>query len=264
MSDKPSPPRPDPPEAGSREPLALRVERLSRENAELFERLVADERRFRGLARSVWRVEEAERRRLAGELHDGLGQTLTALKIQLERLAMPGGEAGPELAPALARAAELAAGALADTRRLSHLLRPRLLDDLGLVAALTWLARTLGEGTGFEVRFEHSGLAAGRLDPDLETLIFRVAQEALTNALKHSAAPGAELELRRRGRRVRLAVRDRGRGFDASTPLPARSEGCGLAAMRDRVELSGGRFGVESRPGRGTAVEVELTVGEAR
>jgi two-component system sensor histidine kinase UhpB len=261
LSAKPRPPRPEPPGAGAGEPLALRVERLSRENTELFARLVADERRFRGLARSVWRVEEAERRRLARELHDGLGQTLTALKIQLARLAERAGDPGDDLGAALRGAAELAAGALADTRRLSHLLRPRVLDDLGLVAALKWLARTLGESAGFAVRFAHSGMAGG-VAPDLETLIFRVAQEALTNAIKHSGAPGAEVELRRRGPRVRLVVRDEGRGFDAANPPPAGAEGSGLAAMRDRVELSGGRLAIDSAPGRGTAVTVELNLAE--
>lgn len=236
--------------------LAARVDRLARENRALFERLLVDEHRFRRLARSAWRIQEAERRRLARDLHDGLGQELTALKIRLERLAEKAGERS-ELTPSLAGAVEAAARALADARRLSHQLRPRMLDDLGLVPALAWLARTLGEGTGFEVRFERHGIDEERLDPEAETLFFRVAQEALSNALRHSGADGAAVELERAtDGRLRLTVRDAGRGFDpASAP---GGDGGGLSGMRDRVELFGGRFTIDTAPGRGTAIAVEL------
>jgi signal transduction histidine kinase len=237
--------------------LAERVDRLARENAALFERLLAGERRFRGLARSAWRVQEAERRRLARELHDGLGQSLTALRIRLERLAALAEPEHPALAAPLAEAVEAAARALADTRRLSHLLRPRVLDDLGLVPALRWLARTVGEWAAFAVDFEHRGVGEERLDADAETLLFRVAQEALTNAVKHSGAAGASLRLERAGGRLRLAVRDRGRGFDPAADAPD-AESSGLAGMHDRVELFGGRLAIDSAPGRGTAVTVEL------
>jgi signal transduction histidine kinase len=245
--------------------LSERLDRLARENVELFDRLRANEQRFRGLTRSVWRVQEAERRRLARELHDGLGQELTALKIGLERLAEAArrdssGLAGPlaePLADQLAAAVEAAARALGETRRLSHLLRPRVLDDLGLMAALTWLARTVGEWTGFPVRFEAEGVddaadAGERLDADAETLLFRVAQEALTNAVEHSGAGSAEVTLRRAGRRLTLTVRDAGRGFDPAALHGA--EGTGLAGMRDRVELFGGDLRVTAAPGAGVEV----------
>lgn len=254
MSGKPDSGRPEP----GGDSLALRVERLSRENAALFERLIADEQRLRGLARSVWRVQEAERRRLAGELHDGLGQTLTALKIRVERLARrpPAGSPGNRLANELSEVAEVVGGALDDARRLSHLLRPRVLDDLGLVAALRWLVRNLAESAGFAVRVEHSGLGEERLPADDETILFRVAQEALTNSVKHSGAPGARVELRRLGRRVALTVSDRGAGFDPD----AVATGYGLTSMRDRVELCGGAFQLETTPARGTSVRVELPI----
>lgn len=263
-------PGPPPPDAAA---LGDRLDRLARENAELFERLRANERRFRGLARSVWRVQEAERRRLAGELHDGLGQELTALKIGLERLqaaalrdrsALAGSLAGP-----LAAAVEAAARSLGETRRLSHLLRPRVLDDLGLVPALSWLARTVGEWTGVQVRVTTEGLGgeeagegdgapggAGRLDPDAEILLFRVAQEALTNAVEHSGATAAEIVLRRAGGRLILTVSDAGRGFEPATL--AGAEGTGLAGMRDRVELFGGELTIDAVPGRGVEVTARV------
>jgi signal transduction histidine kinase len=241
--------------------LAARVDALARENADLLLQLGRDERRFRRLARAVWRVEEAERRRLAGELHDGVGQTLTALKIRLERLG--GAAPAAEVAAGLAEAVALAGEALAETRLLSHLLRPRVLDDLGLLPALRWLGRTLAGG-GLEVGLAVRGLDDDeRLPAEVETVLFRVAQEALANVARHACVPRARLELTRDGGRLRLRVEDAGRGFDPAAAAAA-AEGAGLAGIRDRVEAFGGRLVVDSAPGRGTALVVTLPAeGEA-
>ncbi|HEX2164336.1 MAG TPA: sensor histidine kinase [Thermoanaerobaculia bacterium] len=219
----------------------------------------------------MWNVQEDERRRLARELHDGIGQTLTALKNHLDRLAAKAAESGP-LAADLAAAAETAAGAVRDTRELSRLLRPPVLDDLGLVPALRWLARTFEERTGLAIELTLGGeLAAGdgggaaaepprRLEPELETLVFRVVQEALTNALKHSGARRATVEVAADTDAVRVRVADPGTGFDPDATLDAApaSSGLGLAGMRDRVELFGGRLTLTSAPGRGTRVELSV------
>ncbi len=236
-----------------------RVHQITRENEKLFERLIDGERRFRGLAKAVWKVQEEERRRLARELHDGIGQTLTALKHQLEWLEKRAAKGEPGLETEIADAVELAAQALNDTRELSRLLRPPVLDDLGLVPALRWLARTLGQRTGLEVALE-TGELEERLDPDLETLVFRAVQEALTNVLKHSGAKRAEVSLARGSSSMRLSVVDAGRGFDSATVLASSDAtvGSGLRGMQDRVELFGGRIRVQSRPGRGTAVTIDL------
>lgn len=238
-----------------------RVRRITRENERIFQQLIEGERRFRSLARAVWKVQEEERRRLARELHDGLGQTLTALKNQLERLerkaaAEPG--ASP-LAPQLGEAAQLAHLALTEARELSRLLRPPILDDLGLVPALTWLARTFEERAGLRVELEARGLDE-RLEPDLETLVFRLAQEALTNVLKHARVERARLDLALVGGTLLLTVRDRGAGFDAGAAFASESAGSGLSGMRDRVALFGGRFEVRSAPGEGTVIAVEVPV----
>lgn len=242
--------------------LARRVRRLDRDNAELFRRLVEGEKRFRGLAKAVWRVQEEERRRLARELHDGLGQTLTALKIQIERLAIRADEIDTGLGGDLASAGEIAHGALQDARRLSHLLRPRMLDDLGLLPALRWLGRTITDGTGVEIALDLDGLAdtEERFDPEFETLVFRVVQEASTNALKHSGAARIDVRLERRGRFLRLFVEDAGRGFDPGDVASADG-GHGLAGIRDRVAIFGGRSHIESRPGEGTRIEILLPLG---
>lgn len=250
-----------------------RLRGIHRENELLFQRLVDGEQRFRALARAVWEVQEEERRRVARELHDGLGQTLTALKIRLERTA--GRDAvPPELADELVTGVELAARALDEARRLAHLLRPQVLDDLGLFPALRWLARTLGEWTGFRVelrlepedRPEADGRNAGRLDPEVETLAFRVVQEGLTNAMKHSGAGAAEVRVERSPDRLRLRVSDRGEGFDVREALEGSgtSAGFGLRGMRERVELAGGRFELRSGEGEGTRLEAELPIGAER
>jgi len=159
-----------------------RVRDITRANERLFARLIEGERRFRGLAKAVWKVQEDERRRLARELHDGLGQTLTALTHQLERLrekagGAPGaaGSLPPDLMDRLGDSVELARLALNESRELSRLLRPPVLDDLGLAAALSWLARTLEERTGLKVDLDLDPFDQ-RLDPDLETLVFRLIQ----------------------------------------------------------------------------------------
>lgn len=237
--------------------IASQVERISSENEQLFRRLLDGERRFRGLARSVWQVQEEERRRLARELHDSIGQTLVGLIHQVERLGRRVEDDGTRrLATDIE---ELARQALDETRELSRLLRPPVLDDLGLGPALAWLVRTLGERTDLRAELE-TDLGEARLDAELETLVFRVVQEALSNAIRH--APGARVTVRATLGRASLVVeiRDDGPGFDTREVLsgggPATS--AGLRGMRDRVELFGGRLEIRSVVGEGTTVGIKL------
>ena len=228
-----------------------RVRHITRENERLFQRLIEGERRFRGLARAVWKVQEDERRRLARELHDGLGQTLTALTNQLERLQR---KAGEDLSGPLADAVEMARLALNDSRELSRLLRPPVLDDLGLAAALSWLARNLEQRAGLRVDLSIEGIE-GRLDPEVETLVFRLVQEALTNVLRHAAVREAEVVLKRGAGLLDLRISDRGRGFNAGAAFAGHeAAGSGLRGMRDRLELFGGRLEIVSGAGEGTVV----------
>jgi two-component system, NarL family, sensor kinase len=240
-----------------------RVRHITRENERLFQRLIEGERRFRGLAKAVWKVQEDERRRLARELHDGLGQTLTALTNQLERLHQKaGGNDSGELAERLADSVELSRSALNETRELSRLLRPPVLDDLGLPAALSWLARTLEQRTGLKVEL-NLGDIEERLDPELETLVFRVIQETLTNVLRHSGAKLAVVTVSRSQNLLALRISDRGCGFDARGAIAGReAAGSGLRGMRDRLELFGGRLEIASSPGEGTLVFAEVPLVE--
>lgn len=220
----------------------------------LLQRLEANEREFRRLGRAVWRVQEDERRRLARELHDGLGQNLTALKHRL-------GQIGSELTPAQAplrdkldTALALCATALEDTRHLSRLLRPPVLDDLGLEPALQWLARCIQDSAGVAVVVEIEPLPP--LDGELQTLVFRIAQEALNNAAKHAQAHSLLLRVVERDRCVQLQVIDDGRGFDAAQV--ATRGGSGLGGIRERLRLYGGRLEIRSAPDSGTRLRATV------
>lgn len=222
----------------------------------LLQRLEANEGEFRRLGRSVWRVQEDERRRLARELHDGIGQNLTALK---HRLALVGSALGPgneALRERVEAAITLCAATLEDTRQLSRLLRPPILDDLGLVPALRWLARDIEQGGGPEVLLDAEAVEG--IDVDLQTLLFRFVQEALNNASKHADAGQVRVTLQARGGTIRLLVEDDGRGFD-----PAQVEsglGSGLGGMKERLRLYGGRFALQSAPGAGTRIEASIPI----
>jgi len=214
---------------------------------ELLQRLEANDGEFRRLGRAVWRVQEDERRRLARELHDGVGQNLTALK---HRLAMMGGTlpAGADgLRTQLDAAIALCSQTLEDTRAMSRLLRPPILDDLGLEAALRWLARSIGEAGGPEVEIDIAPLPA--LGDEIQTLLFRVAQEALNNAAKHARARSARMRLLASGHWLELRIDDDGVGCDPKLALGAG--GSGLSGMRERLRLYGGRLELRSMSGAG-------------
>jgi len=237
--------------------IAARLTELTSENQRLFQELVTAERRFRSLSRSVWRVQEDERRRLARELHDGIGQTLTALVNQLEGSRRPEVRPPEQTAARIGEALEMAAQALQETRDLSRLLRPAVLDDLGLSPALSSLARTIGKHFSVDVTLQLSGLD-DRFDRDVETLAYRVVQEALTNVTKHSGASSARVAVERTAGHLRIRVEDDGRGFDPHGVLGSehRDVGVGVRGMRDRAELFGGTARIDSEPGRGARIDV--------
>lgn len=204
-----------------------------------------DERRESG--RKALLAQESERARIARELHDEVGQTLTAVALRAQRAA--GETSGQD--EALTEIAETVLSSLEDVHRIGRELRPEALEDLGLVNALIALCSRIGRQGGLVVRRD----LAGQLPPlshEIELVIYRVAQEALTNALRHAQGSEVTVSLRCSDGAVMLRVSDNGRGL----PEPRR-EG-GLGGMRERAMLIGAELGVDSRPGHGT--EVTLTV----
>ncbi len=197
-------------------------------------------------------AQEQERRRLARELHDETGQALTSILLGLRTIEEAKGP--DELAAALTDVRDLVRATLQDVRQLAVELRPKALDDFGLVAALERLTSSFGEQTGISMEFQ-SSLPAGRLSPEVETALYRIVQEALTNIVKHSRAGRVSIVVGRKEGAVSVVVEDDGVGFD---PARTREEGLGLIGMRERVALLGGRLTIESRPGAGTTFVAEV------
>lgn len=220
--------------------------------ARLFEQVLQGRERLRALSLRLVEVQEAERRRIARELHDEIGQMLTGLKLQLDLCERQTVE---PVRNSLGEARELVSQLLNQVRKLSLDLRPQMLDDLGLLAALDWHLKRFSKQTALEVDFNHE-LPPGRLPGQLETAIFRIVQEALTNVARHAGTNEAQVRLWAKGDRIGLHVADKGRGFEAETLQSRLSSG--LLGMRERASLLGGEFIVESSPGKGTTISVEL------
>ena len=203
----------------------------------------------RDALRRVVSAQEGERRRLARELHDETGQALTSILLGLKPL-----EDSLAASAAVANVRELVVATLQDVRRLAVELRPDALDDFGLVSALERLTETFAEQTGLAVDFE-SALGSERLPGDTETALYRIVQESLTNVVKHARARRVSISLTRKGGFVTAVIEDDGIGFDAAN---TRDDAFGLSGMRERVALLDGGFEVESSPGAGTTVAVEV------
>jgi len=205
--------------------------------------------------------QEEERRRVAYEVHDGLAQVAAAAHSLLEAFAENHPPSSAEARRELDRVLELVRSVVEESRRVIGRLRPTALDDFGLAAALRLQAEALRK-EGFEVSYEQA-LGDERLPAEVETALFRVAQEALTNARKHSRSAGARVGLGRLGGTVRLRVRDWGLGFEETAPPDEVGMGgkVGLHGMRERVVLLGGDLEVCSKPGGGTLVVARVPSG---
>ena len=207
--------------------------------------------RLEALSQRLLKVQENERRLIARELHDQIGQALTAVKLNLESLRSGRRAKAFPLDESVAIVEQL----MEAVRSMSLELRPSALDDLGLAAALRWYADRQGRRAGFSVRVR-TQLPAERLASDLETACFRVAQEAITNVARHAGAKRVEVDARAEDGTLDLTVRDDGSGFDvAAVRGGTMAEGSiGLDGMEERVRLLGGDFGIDSQPGTGTTV----------
>ena len=201
--------------------------------------------------RRIVAAQELERQRLARELHDETGQALTSILLGLRTIESADTPDGVEAAAAELR--ELVLSTLHDVRRLAVELRPKALDDFGLEPALERLTTTFAEQTGIAVDY-HARIPE-RLPADVETALYRIVQEALTNIVKHAEATRVSVVVTRQQNSVKAVVEDDGVGFDRAM---TREDGLGLLGMRERVQLVGGRFTIESTAGSGTTVAAEV------
>jgi two-component system sensor histidine kinase UhpB len=224
------------------------IDRLARSVKRLLDR-IEDERRHAG--QQVLRAQERERRRLASDLHDEVNQALTAILLRLEAL---GQDTEPERAAEVGELKKLVNQAMDELLNLARHLRPAALDDHGLVAAVDGQLKRFAARAGTRVHLATEGDLES-LDEDEQTAVYRVVQEALTNAGRHAGATAVHVELARGGEGTVLTVRDDGRGFDAGV---TRNGGLGLEGMAERARVVGGELDVRSAPGGGTTVTMRL------
>lgn len=230
------------------------------ENASLWEELKRKEAiRARLLAQTVT-AQEQERERISRELHDETGQALTALLVQLKLFErMPDMNAVSALAQDLR---ELVVQTLDEVRRLARDLRPSTLNDLGLVPTLDWYIKAYRQNTTLDVEFIVDVPEGARLMRLTELILYRVVQEALTNVVRHASAAHVSVRLEQDDKAVRLSIRDDGAGFDVANTLNAQERSLGLLGMRERVELIGATLRLDSAPGKGTCLQVEVALNE--
>jgi signal transduction histidine kinase len=229
---------------------------VARDYVRLRQQMRSSQNTLQSITKGILRTQEEERAKISREMHDGIGQELTALKMNLDILS-------PLINPNLSaenqerwnEAKTIAEQALQDIRELSRLLRPRMLDDLGLFPTLRWYVRSFVKRVNISVDLQIDG-DEDKLNPEKQTILFRVVQEALNNVAKHSHATSAVVRLQCGEQEAYLRIRDDGVGFDPNNR--SAESGSGLAGMRDRVMLYKGRFDVHSEPQRGTQLEISI------
>ena len=237
---------------------------IALQNAELLDAVDRQRKELRLLSTHLMHAQEMERRTIAQELHDETGQALTALSINLAEIekTMPS-DLLPTVAGRLAESRALTDRTLEQIRELSLSLRPSLLDDLGLVPALRWYTKRYAQRTHIAVEFRAQGLNE-RLPYAVETTLYRVVQEALTNVARHARAANVQVHLQRCGLGIVAVMQDDGRGFDPKVQLSpdTPSHGAGLLGMRERASMLGGEVRVDSQLGQGTRITVEIPLPE--
>ena len=227
--------------------------RLQRQRA----RDVETARDLHRLSSQLLTTQEEERRSIARELHDEVGQVLTAIKVELSVAQRSVEAAGVEV-DALTDARRITEGALHTVRDLSRLLHPAMLDDLGLPATVEWYLKGFGKRHGVRIELHQSGIDE-RLPPEVEAGIYRIVQEALTNVAKHAQATACRVSLQRISTTIRVTIEDDGVGFRLEdVSVQGASRGLGLVGIRERAAQFGGELRLESGPGKGTRLTVEI------
>jgi PAS domain S-box-containing protein len=209
--------------------------------------------RLKELSRRLVETQETERRSLARELHDDFGQTLTAMKLALDQIE---DHLSPPERPALTQSRELLQELLSRVRNLSLELRPSMLDDLGLLAAMTWQCKRFSEQTRILVDLRHLGMDR-RFPAELETALYRIVQEALTNVARHTKTEAVQVAMEIHSGQIQLDIQDQGAGFDTAA-IYSNPGHAGLMGIRERVDALGGTIEIESTPGKGTRLQIRV------
>jgi signal transduction histidine kinase len=217
-------------------------------------------RDLRKLSSQILHMQEEERKRISRELHDEVGQALTVLNTNLGMLQRNGTMDSALIKNKIAGTQMLLAQTMETVHRFARELRPAMLDELGLLPALRSCLKNFAERTGLQVRFAASP-AAERLNDDQKTVVYRVAQESLTNVAKHAHASRVTVRLRKFSRGLQVEIKDNGQAFEVDRQLSGKGrKRLGLLGMRERVGLVNGRFAIKSSPGKGTTVSLEIPI----
>ena len=230
------------------------IVRLDRQTRARYVELARSQHALQQLSARLVDAQEAERRAISRELHDEVGQALGALLVDIGRLSTTLSGDHPETRTQLDNLKSVAERTFQTVRNIALLLRPSMLDDLGLAAALEWQGREVSRRSEIEVSVESESVPED-LPDEYKIYIYRLVQEALNNAVRHSGARNAKVVVERLARSIVVRVTDDGRGFD-----PARSRGMGILGMEERVKRLGGTLRVESQPGKGATVTAELPI----
>jgi signal transduction histidine kinase len=230
------------------------IVRLDRQTRARYVELARSQRALRELSARLVDAQETERRAISRELHDEVGQSLGALLVDIGRLSTTLSGDHPEVKAQLDSLKSVAERTFQSVRNIALLLRPSMLDDLGLAAALEWQGREVSRRSEIEVSVESESVPED-LPDEHKIYIYRLVQEALNNAVRHSGARSAKVAVERLAKSIVVRVSDDGRGFD-----PGRTRGMGILGMEERVKRLGGTLRVESQPGKGTTVTAEFPI----
>jgi PAS domain S-box-containing protein len=232
------------------------TETLDQQVKERTEELSEANKTLRQLSTRLLSAQEDERRRIAGELHDTIGSCLSGVKFKIEDVLQQVGKAPTVVGESLSTIIPVIQEGIEDCRRLQQDLRPSMLDDLGLLPTLSWFCRRYQTiYAGIKIDLEQT-LEESDIPNSLKIVIYRVTQEGLNNIAKHGKADLVHLSLRRMGRMIELSIEDNGTGFDPQSV----KQGLGLMSMRERTELSGGTFTMESTIGKGTTIKASWPI----
>jgi PAS domain S-box-containing protein len=236
------------------------------ENANLYQAVTKHIERLQTLSSAIVNIQEEERRRIARELHDETAQALTSIKMNIEavekEVARLAGEGVEQVLTRIGEVKNQLIETVDELRRLSYDLRPAILDDMGLIPTLRWYAEDFSKRTGVSVHL-HVAEQQKRFPPKIEILFYRIVQEALTNVAKHAQAESVAISLERKDLTASLYITDDGKGFEVKryfSSAPGSRRGLGILGMKERVELNGGTFYIDSEPGEGTRISIRVPI----